>query len=308
MAGAPQTRGSHLFVILNPSSGAAAVDAVHAALERHFSCADGSCRVHRISGHEDLAALARGAARQGCELVVAARGDGTVAGVADGLVGTETPLGILPLGTANVLARELGVPVDLDAACALLAGPHRTARLDAMEVGGRRYFTQVGVGLDALMIRDTPTEHKRRYGRVAYLWTAATRLLGLQPRHFLLQVDGRAVRVRASQVLVANSGTLGQPPLRWGPDIRPDDGRLDVCIIRARTAWHYLRLAWNVAWGRHKADPRLLYLVAGRSVAIGTRKPLPVQADGEIIGQTPIAVAVVPAAVQVVVPPTPARA
>jgi diacylglycerol kinase (ATP) len=305
MAGASEARTSHLFVILNPKSGTSSADAVRQALGRHFSCEDGPCNVHLISGHEKLADLARAAANRGCEIVVAAGGDGTVAGVADGLVGTDTPLGIIPLGTANVLARELGVPVGLEAACALLAGPHRTASIDAMEVQGRHYFTQVGVGLDALMIRDTRTEHKRRFGRAAYLWTAFTRLVGFQPRRFLLRVDGREVRAKASQVLLANSGTLGQPPLRWGPGIRPDDSRIDVCIVRARNAWHYLRLAWNVLRGRHKADPSVRYHVAERSVAIGTKRPLPVQADGEIIGQTPIAAKVVPGAVRVVVPPAP---
>ena len=129
-----------------------------------------------------------------------------------------------------------------------------------MKVGGKHYFTQVGVGIDALMIRDTKREHKRRFGRLAYLWTALTRLLGFQPRRFLIEVDDRQERRRASQVVVANSGTLGQPPFRWGPDIRPDDGRLDVCIVRARTLLDYLSLAWHVVRGQHGRDPNMRYL------------------------------------------------
>src|SRR5205807_1616439 len=155
---------------------------------------------------------------------------------------------------ANVLARELGIPVGLEPACRLLAGAHETKRIDAMRVGDRIFFTQIGVGVDALMIRDTKREHKRRFGRVAYLWMAFTRLIGFQPQRFLLEVDGQRSRRRASQVVLANVGTLGQSPFRWGPDIRPDDGRLDVCIVRARTALDYLRLAWNVMWGQHQRD------------------------------------------------------
>ena len=224
--------------------------------------------------------------------------------VADALVGSETPLGIVPLGTANVLARELGIPVDLEAACALLAGDHAVVTIDAMGVNGRAYFTQVGVGLDALMIRDTATEHKRRFGRFAYLWTAATRLIGFQPRRFRLVVDGQPEQRRASQVLVANSGILGQPPFRWGPDIRPDDGTLDVCVIRARSVWGYARLGWTFVTGRHRADPNVHYATARREVVIATvsPKPIPVQADGEVVGETPVTVRAIPGAVRVVVP------
>ena len=157
-----------------------------------------------------------------------------------------------------------------------------------MKVGGRHYLTQVGVGLDALMIRDTPTAQKKRFGKLAYLWTAAKHLVGFQPRRFTLEVDGRAIKTRASEVIVANVGTLGQPPFRWGPGIRVDDGALDVCVSKARTVFHYLGLFWHVATRRHRADPNVRYDKARRSVAIATKHPVPVQADGEIIGETPV--------------------
>ena len=215
---------------------------VREALRRHFPGDGTYCEIHETTPDDRIAELVDAARRRGFDLVVAAGGDGTVAAVADGLVGAEAALGILPIGTANVIARDLGVPLDLDGACGLLAGPHAIERLDAMRVGDRYFLTQIGVGIDALMIRDTKREHKRRFGRIAYLWTAFTRLLGFQPRRFFLEADGRRTRHRASQVLVANGGILGQPPFRWGPGIRPDDGRLDVCVIRARTLLDYLRL------------------------------------------------------------------
>ena len=218
------------------------------------------------------------------------------------MVGTETPLGIIPLGTANVLARELGIPVLLDAAVSLLAGPHKTAAIDAMKVKDKHYFTQVGVGIDSLMIAGTTRERKRRFGRVAYMTTAVACLVGFEPRRFVVRVDGRTTHRRASQVLLANCGTLGQPPFRWGPDIAPGDGRIDVCIARARTLVDYTRLGWLVLRGRHRDSPNVHYLVAHRSVSIHTKKALPVQADGEIIGETPVEVRVIHGAIRVVVP------
>ena len=150
--------------------------------------AGAACRVCEPAPGESLFEQVRDAVASGCDLVVAAGGDGTVSAVADALAGGQVPLGIVPLGTANVLAGELGIPFDLDLACALLAGDHAFAKIDAMELRGKHYVTQVGVGLDAEMIRDTPDEHKRRFGRVAYLWTAAARLLGARSRRFTLTV------------------------------------------------------------------------------------------------------------------------
>jgi diacylglycerol kinase (ATP) len=291
----------HVFVVLNPVAGSATSD-VRDALCRSCPADKIACEIHETGRDERLAEVVREAVGRGCDLVVAAGGDGTISAVANGLVGSPVPLGIIPLGTANVLARELGIPVALESACELLASPHATTRIDAMRIGDACYFTQVGVGIDALMIRDTKREHKRRFGRLAYLWTAATRLVGFQPRRFVVVTDGREKRVRASEIVVANCGILGQPPFRWGPDIRLDDGRLDVCVVRARNLVDYLKISWYVITARHKRSPNVRYLSARRNVAIAARRPLPVQGDGEIIGETPVTVDVVPNAVVVIVP------
>jgi diacylglycerol kinase (ATP) len=296
----------HVFAVLNPVAGSIDASRVRQALERHFPAGSTVCEIHEAGPDDRIAEVVRAALGRGCDLVVAAGGDGTVSMVANGLIGHDAsgsvPLGIIPLGTANVLSRELGIPVDLELACQLVAGPHATTRIDGMRVGPACYFTQIGVGIDALMIRDTLREHKRRFGRVAYLWTAATRLLGFQPRRFMLVADGHPRRARASQIVVANSGILGQPPFRWGPDIRPDDGRLDVCIVRARNLIDYMKLSWFVLNGQHRRSPNVRYLAANQGVTISSQRPLPVQGDGEIIGETPVDIGVAPRAVAVIVP------
>ena len=304
-------RKARAFAVLNPKSGSCSAADVRRALDEHLAGVE--FEVHEIAEGDDLKAVVHGAVSRGFDPIVAAGGDGTVSTVADALVGTDAHLVVLPLGTANVLARELGIPVDLADACRLGArrvgagslagaGGHDVFRLDAMKVGGRHYFTQVGVGIDALMIRDTATEHKRRFGRLAYLWTAATRLVGFEPRRFTITVDDRVVKAKASQIVVANTGMMGQPGLRWGPDIRADDGRLDVCIVRAKNLGAYFGLFWAVVTARHRQNANVRYEVASRSVGIDARRKLPVQADGEIIGDTPIRVEVIPGAVRVVVP------
>src|SRR5919109_2463487 len=275
---------SRVFVVLNPVAGRSTAADVYAALKRHFVAEVWIYEVYETTGHERIVDVVREALERGCDMVVAAGGDGTVSGVAEALIHTDIPLGIIPVGTGNVLARELGLPLTLEAACALLAGEHATTNLDAMQVGDQFFVLQIGIGIDSLMIRDTGREHKRRFGRAAYLWTAFTRLLGYQPRRFTIVADGKRIRPRAAQVLVANGGVLGVSPFRWGPDIQPNDGRIDVCILSARTAIDYPGLAWHLLRGQHKRDRKVRYLSATRSVAISADRPLPVQADGEIIG------------------------
>lgn len=295
-------RAARVFVILNPVSGSCSPDDVRQALGRHFIKGGPTLEVHETSEGEDVAATARAAVERGFDVVVAAGGDGTVSTVADGMVGTSARLGIIPLGTTNVLARELAIPLVLEDACRLLAGSNATAAIDTMRVGDGHYFTQIGVGVDSLMIRDTTTESKRRFGSLAYLWTAAVRLAGFQPRRFSISADGRQVRPRALQVLVANSGALGTSGLRWGPDIRVDDGRIDVCIVRARTLLNYVSVAWSMVRGRQREEPNIRYLTAERVVAIHSDRTLPVQADGEVVGETPVEIQVEPRALRIVVP------
>jgi YegS/Rv2252/BmrU family lipid kinase len=293
---------SRVFVVLNPMAGNSTAADVRAALGRHFSADTWSQEVYETIGDEQVADVVRAALGRGCDLVVAAGGDGTVSDVAEALVHTDIPLGIIPVGTANVLARELGLPLDLEGACALLAGEHATNSIDAMRVGDKVFFLQIGVGIDSLMIRDTDRAAKRRFGRAAYLWTALKWLIGYQPRRFTIVADGRRLRPRAAQVLIASGGVLGMAPFRWGPHIRPDDGRIDVCVLSARSLGDYLRVGWQVLIGHRRRSPNIRYYSAERSVVVDADRPLPVQGDGEILGETPIRVQVVADAVAVVVP------
>ena len=200
MAMAPEVGTTRVFVVINAKSGNSSPEVVREAWKAHQLEGSGEYRLHEPEEGEDILATVRAAVAQGFDTVVAAGGDGTVSAVANGLIGSEARLGIIPMGTANVLVRELGIPIGLDEACALLNGPNTTTRIDAMKVKGTHYFTQIGIGVDAVMIRDTTVEHKRWLGNGAYIWTAATGFIGLQPHRFSIAADERR---------------RGQGPFRW---------------------------------------------------------------------------------------------
>ena len=253
--------------------------------------------IHEVVEGDDIREIVRDAIGRGCDPIIAAGGDGTVSTVADVLVGSESHLVVFPLGTANVLARELAIPIELEAACRLgaahlheevVAGrAHEVDRIDVMKIGGRHYLTQVGVGIDSLMIRDTATSTSDASAGSLTSATAATGLLGFRPRRFTITVDDRTFQVKATQVLVANTGMMGHNAFRWGSDIHPDDGRLDVCIVRARTILDYLGIFWHVVSRTHHKSEHVRYEVASKLVVIDAKHPLPVQADGEILDSTP---------------------
>lgn len=298
------TKQGRVFVVLNPVAGTSAPADVRQTLETLFTEHGRQCSVYETSGDDDALAAEMAQVRQdGYDLVVAAGGDGTVSLVASNLVGSDIPLGVLPVGTANVLALELGIPQTLEQAAALLVEDHQVRELDVMRLGERHFILQIGIGLDSLMIKDTSRQAKRLFGRLAYMTTLLGKLFGYRSQRFTMLVDGKRMRPRAWQVLVANAGTLGAPPFRWGPDIHPTDGELDLCIFNVRTPMDYARILWRFVTGRHKHGPNISYVRVRNQAIITTDRPLPVQADGEIIGETPVQVAVVPRGIAVIVPP-----
>ena len=294
----------HAFVVLNPVA-AGRSDVIRRHLELHFAGAGWTWEIYVTTGEERIPDVVRSALDRmddRVDLVAAAGGDGTVSGVAGGVAQTAFPVGIVPLGTGNTLARELGIPLALEGASRLLTSDHAVRNVDALAVGERFFLLNVSIGISGVMMRDTDRTDKRRFGRVAYVWTGLRKLFGYQPHRFDLTIDGERRRVRASEIAVANSGALGDPSLRWSPQVELNDGHMDVCVFRAKSVLDYLRLAVAVLLRRHAEEPGIRHYIAESRVTVDTSSDLPVQGDGEFLGKPPVEVAVVPGAVRVIVP------
>ncbi|MBN1992028.1 MAG: diacylglycerol kinase family lipid kinase [Anaerolineae bacterium] len=300
----PTNDTSKIYIVFNPVAGNANADTVRQALNKYFSNNNvPAYSIYETTGQENLSEVVHQALNQGFNLFVAAGGDGTVAGVAGGLADTDIPLGIIPLGTGNALALKFNIPLDLEPALQLLVGRHAVQTMDAMQVEDRFLLLNITIGLTSLIMRDTEYKNKRRFGRLAYVWAGLLALFNIQPRRFTIGVDGQYHQVWASEIAVTNVSSFGASMFRWGPHIRSDDAQLDVVIVRSRTIWDYLQLAWHTILNQHKRDPNVNYLSARQSVTVKAGRPLIVQGDGDIIGQTPVRVKIVPNAVQIIVPP-----
>ena len=223
----------------------------------------------------------RQALDRGAELVLVSGGDGTVAACVTALAGTDVPLAVLPAGTGNLLARNFAIPQKLpDAVRVAAAGV--TRRIDVGVVGDRRFAIMAGMGFDAQMLADAPEKLKAKVGWPAYILSAAKHLR--EPRHtFTITLDdGEPREFRGRGVLVGNVGKLqgGLPVL---PDAVPDDGLLDVAVIRPKSLAGWAMLATSVVF-RRGGGPRLETFQA-RAVVVACDDKLATELDGEVIGE-----------------------
>jgi diacylglycerol kinase family enzyme len=212
------------------------------------------------------------------------------------------PLGIVPAGTGNLVARELEIPLAVEAAVALLAGAPAVRRIDAMRIGGRTFLLNAGVGINAEVIDETSRLGKSLFGRSAYVGTAVWKVLQAKPRRIELEVDGESRVYEATDVAISNCGILAKALNPNGPDVRADDGRIDVCVLCMKTPLEYPWYYFLKRIAPQRVNRIMHELVARRRVSVRSDEPLVVQADGDIIGTTPVEIEVVPNAVSVLVP------
>ena len=294
------------LVILKPPDAPQALLNLRAALNRHFAAVRIDYELYETRQQDRPAEIVRGRLAEGFDLVVVAGGDGTVSAVCDGLVGSQIPLGIIPTGTGNLLARELEIPATVEAAIQLLAGGARPRKIDVMRIGQRTFVLNASVGISASVIGGTTSGSKSRFGRIAYIGAAVRKLLSARLRYLIITVDGRAHPYRAIEVAVMNGGLLGKLCYPGGGEVRVDDGRLGVWILSMRSVGAFVRYFFGVVTGR-PVRPWAQFVQAEKTVSIRSNRPLQVQADGDIIGTTPIKVEVLPGALTVLVPAAAAR-
>jgi diacylglycerol kinase (ATP) len=258
--------------------------------------------VTEYGGHAAEIAAGRHA---GYDAVFSLGGDGTAMEVAGALASTGYLLGALPGGTGNLLARALGTPLGLDRAVgALLQGRER--RIDLGRLGnGRRFALAAGVGIDVSMVQETPKWMKKLFGVGAYAIMGTLAALKILLRGRLIQarvtVDGVTEAGAATTIMVANFGALLSDRITLGPEIQSDDGVLDVCVFSPRSTVDAVRIMWRLLRRDFSDHPAMRYR-RGSRIRIETDPPCEAQADGELIGLTPLDIVVEPLSVRLLVP------
>jgi len=254
-----------------------------------------------VTTHAGHAAVVATERAPGAAAVFTLGGDGTAMEVIGALAHTGTPVGVLPGGTGNLVARALRTPRRIERAVpALLAGDLASVDLGFIPECGRRFAFSSGVGVDARMIDETHPATKRRFGIAAYVHTGVRVGLSHRPFHVRVEVDGEPVERDATSVMVANFGTVLDRLFTLGPGIRQDDGLLDLCLFSPAHTANAIRVAWRLFRRDFRTDASALYK-NGREFRIECDPPQLYQADGELLGTTPYTIRVEPLAARLLV-------
>ncbi len=267
----------------------------------------------RRAGHEvrvrvpfdgrDVRRFARGGARRGAELVIAAGGDGTVNGVVSGLMSAGLPLprlAVVPLGTANDFARGRGIPLEVEAALAV-AVEGRAVEIDVGRVN-RRWFINVSTGGFGVAATQAASGRlKRRLGGLAYVFTGARMLWRLRPEHARFLVDGRTVHHGAFVFFAVGNAVRTGGGTRVAPRADVRDGRLDLTVARTSSRLDFLSLLPDLRAGTHLESPDVLYL-RGERVEVRSATPLAVNIDGEPLRARRLVYTLHPQSLDVMVP------
>lgn len=298
--------------IVNPAAGPGDFQRqVNRAVER---LQDQGWEVDRrqTSAKGDATRLAREAADQRYDVAIAVGGDGTINEVVNGLVYSDTALAVIPAGTANVYAADVGIPIwgplrinaVRDAANIIHNGVRRRIDVGRVQFSNgrqRHFFMWCGVGFDAAVTQEVTRQSARRLGVAAWIiagFMVALKYMGHSGR---VVIDGKAERKRMLWA-VASNGQLYARLWRISPQAKLDDGLLDLTVFEGYNALSTARHVASVTLGQYARDPSI-HVYQGSDISIKTRKPLPVHVDAEPVGTTPVQIKVIPQALSVILPP-----
>lgn len=267
-------------VILNPAARSKRAERLRTRIEELTQTAV----LCTTSGIGDAERLARHAVQEGYSRVVAAGGDGTINEVVNGIAESDATLGLLPLGTMNVFASELGLPTHDLKRCWQIVETGKTREVD-LATANRKYFIQLaGVGLDAQVVKETSGDFKRNFGPLSYVISAAQIAARVPPRLRIESED--AVTEEGSFVLVGN-GRLYGGPFPFFKKALIDDGLLDVLVFKRLNYLEIIRYLQDVIFHSEITSPEVEYFQT-KALRVTSEAEVPVELDGELLGNCPV--------------------
>lgn len=289
------------LLFFNPKSGHSEVGSQWGFINKHFL--ERGIELHTIFvplPDEVIKAIIDSAISVGVDLFIAAGGDGTVSLVGTHLVGKKFPLGIIPLGTGNLLSKSLRIPQKIDQALELITDKERsTVKIDTLYSNDRHFLMNISVGVSP-KVMGIGSDQKQKYGTFAYIHNLIQEAFNLKTHRVNIEIDGKNRSYHATEVLITNIKTAGIDPLTWSEDILLDDGVLDLLIIKAQSFSDLAHLILSVFKKSVKTNPEVKFLKVNKYCRIETQFPLKTQADGDVFGHTPIEVHVAPQSLAII--------
>jgi diacylglycerol kinase (ATP) len=254
------------------------------------------------SGPGDATRIAASAAKNGFNEVIVSGGDGTINEVLQGLIGTDARLGIIARGTANVLARELKLPLDSRQAIEVIARGrtrkiHIGCAIDEASGARRYFFLMAGIGLDAAVVNDVSPALKKRIGKAAFWYSGLKKLTDWEPVPFEIEINDQSYTCTFA---VIGKAALYGGELAVTPRARIDKPEFEICLVESHSRARYLKLlSYAMRGGAPESMRGIRFLKATRAQARGNAA---VQVDGEVIGQLPMTFEIAPQSIEMIVP------
>lgn len=297
------TSQSPLLVIINPVSGQKDGESSLAQIVSYLDDAGADYEIRKTEKEGDAKEWARES--DGFSRVIVAGGDGTIMEAMSGTVDNphKIPLAQIPLGTANLLARALAVPLEIPEAMELAL---KTGVATKMDVGflpshDRHFAIVAGAGWDAEMIDDADREMKNKLGFFAYVVTGIKHIFDLKKSDITVTIDGERSEFNAQSLMVINVGEIYGSGIALGEDVSPYDGKLNLAIAAPKNPAGVLRLLFRVLTKRYEGSHDLRYF-SGQEIKVEADPPMKLELDGDTIGETPFEARVIPSGACLIVP------
>jgi len=291
----------NIHIIINPAAGkkGPALSVINTSMK------EAGIKWEALITHQvnDAVQFAKDAVKEKVDALAVYGGDGTLMEAISGLIGSEIPLVILPGGSANVMANELGIPTDLKEACELLSqGPLMMKSIDVGQFNNRYFITGISIGFGADLVKGANRESKNKFGILAYFFATAAALKKLKLSHYHIKIDGKEYEVQGLTCLVNNVGNLGFTKISLDKNIDISDGLLDVVVVR-KANLSLLKLIFITLIKRERPDNfELVEHWQGREITISSSRKQVVQCDGEVLEKIPSHIKIIPGAIKVLVP------
>lgn len=291
-----------LFIV-NPESSRCDLTSLESTIRKHFKKDEFFYEILVVSSRESVETAIHSVLQRKFDVIIASGGDGTIASVANYLINNkDIDFGVIPTGTSNALAKELNIPTDIDEACKLIAGNYRKRCIDAMLMNGSYFYNRISVGLSSVAIEETSDEVKKNLGTFGYLVSSVGTVLNFDEKRFKLVINGEDKVVKARDIVVNNCNTILFSNITLGKEISPSDGKLEVLVFAAKTLTEYLGSLKDVVTGDDPDGENIEYFNDVTSIKIEPDEKLPVQADGDLAGESPVSIEVVADALSIIVP------
>lgn len=282
------------LIILNPAAHSERAQRKRAQVEALAH----DCAFYATTHTGEAEQMARRGVEEGFEKIVAAGGDGTINEVVNGLAGTNTTLGLLPIGTMNVFANELGLPVHDLELCWNIIQNDRTRSVDLPKANEKFFVQLAGVGLDAQVVKETSAQLKKNFGPLSYLISAA-QIAARQPPRLFIEADEAPVK-EGSFVLIGNGRRYGGP-FPFFKHAVIDDGKLDVIVFKSLGYLEIIKYLQDVVFSSEIRVPEIEYFQTSR-LRVDSDQSVPVELDGELVGNCPVEFGLQERSLRVLVP------